>query len=113
MITRNDETAWHEVIPGISMSTLVYGDKMLMARFRLQEKSFLPLHSHPHEQTGYLLSGRMTMTIDGKEHDFGPGDSWSIPSGVEHGAFVRETCIAIEVFSPVREDYMPYLPARS
>ena len=60
---------------------------------------------------GYLLSGRMTMTIGEQEHQFGPGDSWCIASGVEHGAVIHETCLAIEVFSPAREDYMPYLPA--
>jgi quercetin dioxygenase-like cupin family protein len=112
MITKNDEAVWHEVIPGISVSTLVHGEKTLMTRFRLQERSFLPLHAHPQEQTGYLVSGRLTMTIDGVEHQFGPGDSWSIPGGVEHGAVVHETAIAVEVFSPVREDYLPYLPPR-
>ena len=112
MITTNDTAVWHDLIPGIRVSTLVHGEKTLMARFELQEKSFLPMHSHPHEQTGYLVSGSMTMTIGGVEHRFGPGDSWCIASGVEHGAVVHETALAIEVFSPVREDYMPYLPAR-
>jgi len=112
MITKNEEAAWHEMIPGISVSTLVYGENTLMARFRLEERSFLPLHAHPHEQTGYLVSGRMTMTIDGTEHHFGPGDSWNIASGVEHGAVIHETCLAIEVFCPVRQDYMPYLAVK-
>lgn len=110
MITKNTQTAWHDILPGIRVSTLVRGEKTLMARFELQKGAFLPLHSHPHEQAGYLLSGLMTMTIDGLEHQFGPGDSWCIAGGVEHGAVVLETCLVIEVFSPVREDYLPYLP---
>jgi quercetin dioxygenase-like cupin family protein len=65
-----------------------------------------------HEQTGYLISGHMTMTIGSQEHHFGPGDSWCIAPGVEHGAVIHETCLAIEVFSPVREDYKPYLPTK-
>ena len=112
MITTNDQAVWHDLIPGIRVSTLVHGEKTLMARFELQERAFLPLHSHAHEQTGYLVSGRMTMTIGGTEHHFGPGDSWCIAPGVEHGAVVHETALAIEVFSPVRQDYMPYLPPR-
>lgn len=111
MITKNEDAAWHELIPGISVSTLVRGDKTLMARFELQKHSFLPIHSHMHEQTGYLVSGRMTMTIAGEEHHFEPGDSWCIAPGVAHGAVIHETCLAIEVFCPVREDYLPYLPA--
>ena len=112
MITKNDSATWHDLIPGIRVSTLVRGDKTLMARFELQNRAFLPLHSHMYEQTGYLVSGHMTMTIDGVEHHFGPGDSWCIAPGVEHGAIVHETALAIEVFSPVREDYLPFLPVR-
>lgn len=110
MITHDNQATWHELIHGISISTLVYGNATLMARFRLDAGVDLPMHRHPHEQTGYLVSGRMTMTIAGKAHEFGPGDSWCIPADVEHGAAVHETCLAIEVFSPVREDYLPYGP---
>ena len=112
MITKNEHTSWHELIPGIRVCTLVHGEKTLMARFELDAWSVLPLHSHPHEQTGYLLSGHMTMTIDGVEHQFGPGDSWCIAPGVEHGAIIHETCLAIEVFCPARADYLPYLPTK-
>lgn len=111
MITKTHAASWHELIPGIRVSTLVHGDKTLMTRFLLDAGTTLPMHSHPHEQTGYLLKGRLTMTIDGAEHDFEPGDSWCIAGGVEHGAIVHETALAIEIFSPVREDYLPYGPA--
>lgn len=110
MITHNSQAVWHDILPKIRVSTLVHGDKTLMARFELQKGAVLPLHAHPHEQIGYLVSGTMTMTIDGAEYEFGPGDSWCIAGGVEHGARIHETCLAIEVFSPVREDYLPYLP---
>lgn len=110
MITHDTDAVWHDLIPGIQISTLVHGDTTLLARFRLEAGRTLPLHSHPHEQTGYLVSGRMTMTIAGRKHEFGPGDSWSIPGGVEHGALIHETALAIEVFCPVREDYLPFLP---
>lgn len=113
MITKTHDAAWHELIPGIRVSTLVHGDTTLMTRFLLEAGVTLPMHSHPHEQTGYLIKGRMIMTIDGVEHEFEPGDSWAIAGGVEHGAVVLETCLAIEVFSPVREDYLPYGPTSS
>lgn len=110
MITKSLDASWHELIPGIRISTLVHGEQTLMTRFLLQAGTTLPMHSHPHEQTGYLIKGRLTLTIDGVDHDIEPGDSWTIASGVEHGAVVRETALAIEVFSPVREDYLPYAP---
>ncbi len=65
------------------------------------------MHSHPHEQTGYLLSGKMRFTIDGNVFEAEPGDSWTIKSGVVHGAEVIKDALVIEIFSPVREDYLP------
>lgn len=96
-----------KMIKGIERKTLVCGDNTLLAEFKLDGGSTLPMHSHPQEQTGYLVSGHMILIISGEEHDLHKGDAWIVPGGVEHGAKVIEDCIAIEVFSPVREDYIP------
>ena len=90
---------------GIYRKTLVWGEHTLMTEFKLEGGRVLPMHSHPQEQTGYLVSGHIVLTIGGVPHDILPGDSWVISGGVMHGADIRETSVAIEVFSPVREDY--------
>jgi len=79
----------------------------LMSEFRLKKGMTLPMYSHPQEQTGYLVSGHIVMTIDGLEYDIQPGDSWVIAADAAHGAKVLENSVALEVFSPVREDYIP------
>jgi quercetin dioxygenase-like cupin family protein len=94
-------------IEGIKMKTFVYGDNSLLTRFHLQKGSLLPLHSHPQEQTGCMISGKMKLVIDGEEFIAEPGDTWSIKGGIEHRAEIIEDSVAIEVFSPVREDYLP------
>jgi quercetin dioxygenase-like cupin family protein len=96
-----------DALPGIRRKTLSYGAATLMSEFRLRAGSPLPVHDHPQEQTGYLVSGRLRLTIGDEAYDVSPGDSWSIPGGVPHGAEVLEDAVAIEVFSPVREDYLP------
>lgn len=78
-----------------------------MAEFLLDAGSVLPRHAHPHEQTGYLVRGRLRLTIGEQTQEVGPGDSWSIPGDTEHSAEVLADALAIEVFSPVREDYLP------
>jgi quercetin dioxygenase-like cupin family protein len=78
-----------------------------MTEFLLERARTLPMHSHPYEQTGYLVKGHIRLTVGGQQHDVTPGDSWCVPSGVEHGAQIVEDSVAIEVFSPVREDYLP------
>jgi quercetin dioxygenase-like cupin family protein len=94
-------------LPGIRMKTLCYGERTLMTEFILERGSTLPVHSHPHEQTGYLVKGHMRLKIGEKEHEVVPGDSWCIPAGTEHGAQILEDSVAVEVFSPVRQDYLP------
>jgi quercetin dioxygenase-like cupin family protein len=107
MFQKKSERGYTLAIPGIEQKTLVYGDRTLMTEFLLKKGNRLPQHSHPHEQTGYLVSGRIRLLIGSEEIDVTPGDSWCIPSGVEHGAEIVEDSVAIEVFSPVREDYLP------
>jgi quercetin dioxygenase-like cupin family protein len=65
------------------------------------------MHAHPYEQTGYLVKGRIRLTIGADVHEVSPGDSWCISGGVLHGAEIIEESVAVEVFSPVREDYLP------
>lgn len=78
-----------------------------MTEFMLRKGSILPLHAHPHEQTGYLVRGQIRLSIGAEKYDAQEGDSWCIPGGIEHEAEIMEDSIAIEVFSPVREDYLP------
>ena len=66
----------------------------------------LPKHKQLYEQTGYLVSGRMDLTIGSETHAGAAGDSWCIPGNAEHGVVAHEACVAIEVLSPVREDYI-------
>jgi quercetin dioxygenase-like cupin family protein len=96
-----------DALPGIRRKTLSYGASTLMSEFRLRAGSPLPSHEHPQEQTGYLVSGRLRLTIGEETREVGPGDSWSIPGGVPHGAETLEDSVAVEVFSPVRADYLP------
>jgi quercetin dioxygenase-like cupin family protein len=107
VFARHDEDGYRAVAPGIRMKTLCFGSDTLMSEFRLLGGHTLPLHSHPQEQTGYLVSGHIAMTIGAETYDVAPGDSWCIAGGVEHGAQVLEDAVAVEVFSPVREDYLP------
>jgi quercetin dioxygenase-like cupin family protein len=107
MVRNAGESGYIDAMDGIKRKTLAYGDNMLLTEFRLEGGKTLPMHRHPQEQTGYLVSGHIILTIEGKPHDMKPGDSWSISGNVEHGAAVIKDSVAIEVFSPVREDYKP------
>jgi quercetin dioxygenase-like cupin family protein len=107
MYAKYSKRGYSSALEGIEQKTLVYGAETLMTEFLLTKGSTLPKHGHPHEQTGYLVKGRIRLSIGEETYDAQPGDSWCIPGGVEHGADIIEDSVAIEVFSPVREDYLP------
>lgn len=107
MFEKHSNNDYRQALDGIEQKTLVHGDKTLLVEFRLQKGSALPLHSHPHEQTGYLVKGQLRLIIGADVHEVLPGDSWCIPGDVLHCAEIIVDSVAIEVFSPVREDYLP------
>ena len=107
MFKRCSERGYIAVFAGIERKTLVYGDKTLMTEFRMKKGSTLPMHAHPHEQTGYLVSGSMQLAVGIESYDAQPGDTWCIPPNVEHGAEILEDSVVVEVFSPTREEYIP------
>ncbi len=107
MFTQHNKDGYTQSLPGIQQKTLVFGDKTLMVEFILDKGSALPLHAHPHEQTGYLVKGHLRLSIGGEEFDAHPGDSWTVPSNVQHGAQILESSVAVEVFSPTRKEYLP------
>jgi quercetin dioxygenase-like cupin family protein len=107
VFNKHDNTGFHSRIKGIDQKTLVYGERTLMTEFRLKKHHQVPHHSHACEQTGYMIAGEMILTIGSNPYRCLPGDSWCIPMNMEHQAEVIEDSVVIEVFSPVRKDYLP------
>jgi quercetin dioxygenase-like cupin family protein len=108
MFYKNNSQGYKQVLSGIKLKTLVYGERTLLTEFRLEQGSQLPSHAHPQEQTGYLIAGRIRLFVGDEVYEVEPGDSWCVPGNVEHRAEILEDSVAIEVFSPVREDYLAY-----
>jgi quercetin dioxygenase-like cupin family protein len=94
-----------ETVPGVFIRTF-WGNKMLLSIVDLAANAVVPAHSHPHEQAGTVISGELVMTISGETRRLKPGDTYIIPGGVVHGATTGDTPVrALDMFSPVREDY--------
>ncbi len=107
MFEKCNDCGYIPVAEGITRKTLVHGRHTLMTEFMLKKGAVLPAHRHPQEQTGYLVSGHMILTLGEDVHEVRAGDSWMIPGNVEHRAKMIADSVAIEVFSPVRDDYLP------
>jgi len=96
----------HLIFPGVEIRTHSLTNLMLSV-VRLEPGSVVLDHSHPHEQMGILLEGRLEFTVGGVTRLLGPGDMWRIPGGVVHGVrALDQPAVAVDVFQPIREDYL-------
>lgn len=93
------------MMSGITRRTMNYGEKTLLVELTLDEGSVIPVHTHSHEQIGYLVKGKLLFELGNLTQEMFPGDSWIVPSNVEHKVTALLDSIAIDIFSPVREDY--------
>jgi len=107
VFNKKSSDGYRSTIKGIAQKTLVYGQNTLMAELKMLKGTRIPTHNHPHEQTGYLLTGRTRLFIDDQVYNCSPGDSWCIPGNAKHGTYAIKDSVLIEIFSPVREDLHP------
>jgi quercetin dioxygenase-like cupin family protein len=94
-----------EAVPGVFRRVLACGDDIMIVQFNIAAGAEVPAHTHPHEQVGHVVSGRMHFRIGDEVRELGPGDGYSVPGGVTHGAVGITDCVAVDSFHPVREDY--------
>jgi len=79
----------------------------MLSVVRFEPDAEVPMHSHPHEQAGLLVSGRLKFTIGEVTRVLEAGDQWLIPGGVAHTVVaVDGPAVALDVFNPIREDYL-------
>ena len=106
MFYKSNDDGYRPLINGITYKVMTTGETTSMFIFRIPKGATIPPHSHPHEQTGLMISGKMNFTIAGETRTVEKGDSWAIPGNIEHDVVSLEDSVVIEVFSPIREDYL-------
>ena len=100
-----DQIEAREIFPGIRIRA-PHGENLMLSIVDFEPGAHVPLHSHPHEQGGVLLEGRMELQIGSESRILEPGEHYIIPPNIPHRAVaVGGAARALDVFSPIREDY--------
>ena len=100
-----EDMSTKSIAPGVSIA-VAGGDKAQMSFVMLTPGSQVPMHDHPHEQMGVVLEGEFVMVIGDESRTIRTGDKYVIPGGVRHGVTeVMTRSVALDIFSPPREDY--------
>ncbi len=105
MVIKKEE-AKKRVFKGVNLDSLAVGEKSIVTKMNYVEGNFADIHTHPHEQSGYVISGKYEMTIDGQKYELLPGDSYAVPGNIPHSFKVIEGGEVVDVFTPIREDYL-------
>lgn len=92
--------------PGVTRRVLADAPELMVVSFAFEQGAEGKLHEHPHVQSTYVESGRFRFTLAGEAFDIGPGDSFVIPSGAEHGCVCLEAGRLIDTFAPRRADFL-------
>ena len=94
-----------ELFPG-ALARTFWGEQLLLSYLDLAPGSFVPPHSHPHEQAGIVLSGELEFIIGDETRMVKTGEIFIVPGGVEHSVKVGDApARVLDIFSPVREEY--------
>ena len=91
---------------GVTRRILAYNDGLMCVENTFEEGAVGALHSHPHTQITYVVSGKFTFTIDGVTKTVTSGDTMLKTDGVVHGCTCLEAGILLDIFTPMREDFV-------
>jgi quercetin dioxygenase-like cupin family protein len=104
-VQRWDDVPVESLHEGIGRQA-IHTEKMTLARIHLRQGVVVPRHEHENEQVAMVLEGRMRFDVDDEEIDVGPGESIVFGPNVPHRAEALEDSLVLDVFSPVREDWI-------
>ncbi len=92
---------------GAERRVLSYGGSMMLVQFTFAAGITGALHSHPHEQIGYVVSGEIDLLMAGREPlRLGAGCSYYVAPNVEHGIVTHAPTVLLDCFTPIREDFL-------
>jgi quercetin dioxygenase-like cupin family protein len=92
---------------GAERRILSYGGEMMLVQFTFDAGLTAPIHSHPHEQIGYVVSGELDLIMEGVETTrLTAGCSYYVAPNVRHSIITRMPTVLIDCFTPIREDLL-------
>jgi quercetin dioxygenase-like cupin family protein len=104
-ITDNDLT-WEAVAPGMRRKIMSYDDHLMLVKVEFEAGGIGELHQHFHSQTSYVERGEFEVTIDGATTVLRAGDVFYVQPNLLHGAKALTDGVLLDIFSPIREDFM-------
>lgn len=107
VVKKND--AVKHMFKGVKLDSLAVGEKSMVTKMNYVKGNFATTHKHPHEQCGYVISGKHHLIVECEpkiDVILEAGDTYAIPGNISHSFEVIEDGEVVDVFTPQREDYL-------
>lgn len=105
-LVQDDELPWETVNDKIKRKIMSYNEDLMLVKVAFLKGGVGATHKHPHLQISYIASGIFEITIDGETKTLKDGDVYFVPSNILHGAVCVDDGVLIDVFNPMREDFI-------
>ena len=107
-ICDGSKVRWFHAFENLERKVHAFNDKLMLTEHHMAKGSVFPRHSHPHEQLAYLVSGHIRVSCGDYTFEGRAGDSFVVRGGIEHQVWALEESVALDIFTPVREDYLEF-----
>ena len=105
-VVYSGDVALQDLGGGTGRKVLAYNESLMIVEVHFETGAIGSVHTHPHLQSTYVKCGRFRFTIDGKPVEVQEGDTIAFPSGIAHGTECLEAGVLIDIFTPMREDFV-------
>ena len=106
MFVFNDDIKRTELGGGVSRKVLAYDESLMSVEVRFEKGAIGAMHTHPHTQISYVLEGKFEATINGEVRVISKGDTYITPPDAPHGVVCLEAGALLDVFTPMRKDFV-------
>ncbi len=100
------EVPWEVAAEGITRQIMGFDATMMMVKVKFEKGAIGYEHQHFHTQSSYVVSGKFEVILNGEKRILEAGDGFYAEPNTLHGAFCIEEGVLIDVFSPMREDFI-------
>lgn len=101
-----DQIELEDLGGGLKRKITAYHDNLMCVEVHFEKGAIGALHSHPHEQITYIISGEFEFNIGGNKKVLKAGDSTFKQPNIEHGAVCLKAGVLLDIFTPCREDFL-------
>ena len=105
-VALHDEQKLINLGGGVTRRILSYDENLMSVEVSFETGAVGAEHTHPHTQCSYVLSGKFSYSVEGESVELNSGDSIVVPSGLRHGTVCLEKGVLLDIFTPMRADFL-------